>query len=97
MENLIFIFLKKNNDNVYLCRLISDLAPVVVEPTKELTHTVLAVSYGEVESVLETNLAGFVLLTNVDEEAKKVHMLTPCAGRLPNVVFLISDVQSIEK
>lgn len=80
-----------------LRRTISDLVPVVVEPTKELNHTVLAVSHGETETALESNIAGFVLVTNVDEEGKKVHMMTPCAGRLPSVVLLISDVQSIEK
>jgi hypothetical protein len=78
-------------------RLINDLAPVVEEPTKELMHTVMAVSYGDVETALGTNLAGFVLVTNVDEEGKKVHMMTPCAGRLPNVVFLVSEIQSMDK
>ncbi len=77
-------------------RLVDETAVTVIEPNKELLHTLCALSYGgEPESALAANVAGFVLVTHVDEEAKKCHLLTPCAGRLPSVLFLVSDIQSI--
>jgi hypothetical protein len=86
--------------SVCLQRLINDLAPIAVDPAKELVGTVLAVSYGKVEAVLESNLAGFVWVKQVDEDKgqnkTKVHMLVPCKGQLPNTVFLVSDIQYLE-
>jgi hypothetical protein len=67
-----------------------------IEPTNDLTHTLCALSYGsEPETALAANVAGFVLVTHVDEDAKKCHLMTPCAGRLPSVLFLVSDIQSM--
>ena len=77
-------------------RLLDETAVAVIEPSKDLAHTLCALSYGgEPETALAANVAGFVLVTHVDEESKRCHLMTPCAGRLPSVLFLVSDVQSM--
>lgn len=64
------------------------------EPTRELVNSICAVSYGsDVEKALSSNVAGFVVVTKVDDEFKRCHLLAPCAGRLPNVVMMVSELQ----
>lgn len=78
-------------------RAVDVTAVAEIEPSIELTHCLCALSYGsDVESSLSTNVCGYVLVTNVEEEYKRLHLLAPCPGKLPSVILLTTDVQSID-
>lgn len=66
-----------------------------VEPTAEMQHLLAAVSYGEdVAGALQSNVCGYVQVKQV--EPQKVHLLSPCPGKLPGTVVLVSDVSCLD-
>lgn len=66
-----------------------------VEPSAEMKHTLGAISFSDnVADALSYNLCGFVQITEV--EADRVHLLSPCPGRLPSTVVLVSDINCLD-
>jgi len=77
---------------------ISDPLDVVeVTPTKDITHSVLALCYANSsEDVLEQNIAGFLYVTEVNPIKRRLTVLAPCAGPLPGNILLVSDLKWLE-
>ena len=68
-----------------------------LEPTRSMMHSVLACSFAQKEAeLLDTNVAGFVYITSVDEEARTITMMAPCAGQLPGPFLLMGSLKWIE-
>lgn len=68
------------------------LAPVSI--ATDLVHALLAVSYAQTpDQLLASNVAGFVLVTDVDVARGAVTVLAPCAGPLPGR-YLIAGSQT---
>jgi len=72
------------------------LVPVTLNPTtasKDLLNHLLAVSFTSVpEELIATNVAGFVLVTDVNADEQKITLLSPQPKPLPDTCFLLSDV-----
>ena len=68
------------------------IAPVV--PSTSLLHSVLAVSHGKTQGdLLNSNVAGFIYVTEVDMIQKKFTYLAPCPGELPSTVLLVGNLK----
>lgn len=66
---------------------------VAVNINRDLLHSVLAVSYAkEPEQIISSNVAGFVLVTNIDMQSKTLTYLAPCAGELPSRLFVVGTL-----
>ena len=62
-------------------------------PEKDLLNHLLAVSFTSVpEELIATNVAGFVLVTDVNADEQKITLLSPQPKPLPDTCFLLSDV-----
>eukprot|EP00877_Chromochloris_zofingiensis_P009318 jgi/Chrzof1/463/Cz01g16220.t1 len=60
--------------------------------TLDMMHTLLAVSHAQTpDQLVSANIAGFVLVTNVDVEQSTVTYLAPCAGPLPGRYLLMGS------
>lgn len=58
------------------------LTPVNIN--RDLLHSVLAVSFAkEPDEIISSNVAGFIWITDIDFESKKITYLAPSAGSLP--------------
>lgn len=69
------------------------VAPAPVGP--ELTHSLLAVSHAAApDQLLASNVAGFVLVTNVDAARGVVSYLAPCGGPLPGRYLLAGSLKA---
>ncbi|KAL1115892.1 hypothetical protein AAG570_006181 [Ranatra chinensis] len=71
---------------------------VPVQPGPNLLHHLLAVSFansGE-EDVIQTNIAGYICVTNVDVENQTLTVLSPQPRPLPDTVLVLSDVQFMD-
>ncbi|XP_075258982.1 polyribonucleotide 5'-hydroxyl-kinase Clp1-like isoform X2 [Convolutriloba macropyga] len=67
------------------------LVPVKVGP--ELVNKLLAVNHAECEmDIIETNLAGFVVVQEVDLEMETLSLLSPKPYPLPNSYLLMGDL-----
>ncbi|KAF9941838.1 hypothetical protein BGZ67_003928 [Mortierella alpina] len=80
-------------------RKVSETHVVRVEPGEHLLHSVLAVSNADklVESeILETNLAGFVYISEVHDIRKKITVLSPCPGRIPKKFWWLGSLKWAE-
>ena len=71
---------------------------VAVHPNpRDLLNRVLAVSFtSTVEDVISTNVAGFVVVTEVKMEEQKMVVLSPQPRPLPDTLLLLSDVQYVD-
>lgn len=62
-----------------------------------LSNTVLAIlhaAHGSSEGeILDSEVLGYVYISEVDEEKQKVKILSPVPGRLPNKVMLLGDTR----
>jgi len=68
-----------------------------IVPTSDLNHSVLAVSLGVSEdTVLQSNVAGFVYVTEVNFEKKKITVLAPCPGALPSKYLICGSLKWLE-
>jgi polyribonucleotide 5'-hydroxyl-kinase len=69
---------------------------VSVTPTNSgLLHRLLAVSFATDDSddtVIKTNVAGYVCVTDVDIEKGRMTVLSPQPGPLPKTLLLLSDI-----
>lgn len=71
---------------------------VAVTPGPNLLHHLLSVSFADSpeDDVVQTNVAGFVCVTNVDTERQTFTVLSPQPRPLPNTVLLLSDIQFMD-
>ncbi|XP_053683587.1 protein CLP1 homolog [Sabethes cyaneus] len=71
---------------------------VPVQPGPHLLHHVLAVSFAESteENVIQTNVAGFICVTNVNMEKQVLTVLSPQPRPLPQTILLVSDLQFMD-
>ena len=77
---------------------VADPVRVVPVPiTKDLTHSILAVTHAHsADELLASNVAGFVYVTSVDMDAQRVHFLSPCPGPLPSNALIAGTVKWYE-
>lgn len=72
------------------------VTPVPCGP--DLLHALLAVSHAETPAELLTaNVAGFVHVTDVDMQARRITYLAPCSGPLPGKLLLVGSVRWFEQ
>ncbi|XP_055606682.1 protein CLP1 homolog [Uranotaenia lowii] len=71
---------------------------VPVQPGPQLLHHILAVSFAESteENVIQSNVAGFICVTNVNMEKEVLTILSPQPRPLPQTILLVSDVQFMD-
>ncbi|KAG9067261.1 Cleavage polyadenylation factor subunit clp1 [Linnemannia hyalina] len=80
-------------------RKVSETHVVSVEPSENLLHSVLAVSNADkrVEpDILETNLAGFIYVSEIHDSRKKLTVLSPCPGRIPKKFWWLGSLKWAE-
>lgn len=72
------------------------LVPVPTGPN--LLHHILSVSFAASsdEDILQTNVAGFICVTEVDVERQMLTVLSPQPRPLPKAVLLLSEVQFMD-
>ncbi|KAK6802679.1 hypothetical protein RDI58_000462 [Solanum bulbocastanum] len=71
------------------------LVPVSI--SRDLLHLVLAVSYAkEQDQIISSNVAGFIYVTDIDLNRKKITYLAPCAGELPSKNLIVGTLTWIE-
>ncbi|KAG0368283.1 Pre-mRNA cleavage complex II protein Clp1-domain-containing protein [Gamsiella multidivaricata] len=81
-------------------RKVSETQVVKVEPGEHLLHSVLAVSNADKmkePEILETNLAGFVYVSEIHETRKKITVLSPCPGRIPKKFWWLGSLKWAEE
>ncbi|PNF25313.1 CLP1-like protein [Cryptotermes secundus] len=71
---------------------------VAVTPGPNLLHHILAVSFAASveEDVIQSNIAGFVCVTNVDMERQSMTVLSPQPRPLPKTLLILSDIQFMD-
>jgi len=71
---------------------------VAVNPNpRDLLNRVLGVSYtSATEDVIITNLAGYVVVTEVKMEEQKLTVLSPQPRPLPDTLMLLSEIQYVD-
>ena len=80
-------------------RKVSETHVVKVEPGEHLLHSVLAVSNADKMTepeILETNLAGFIYVSEIHEARKKMTVLSPCPGRIPKKFWWLGSLKWAE-
>ena len=74
--------------------LINKALPVLVQPTKDLQNSVLALSYAQDEKqILESSVAGFVYVSAVNFANATLTLLSPRPGPLPGLVFVVGNLE----
>ncbi|XP_057776196.1 protein CLP1 homolog [Salvia miltiorrhiza] len=67
------------------------VAPVSVN--QDLHHLVLAVSFAkEPDEIMSSNVAGFIWVTDINFESKKITYLAPSAGSLPGKYLIVGNL-----
>lgn len=71
---------------------------VAVQPSLQLLHHILAVSFAESveENVIQSNVAGFICVTDVSMEKEVLTILSPQPRPLPQTILLVSDLQFMD-
>lgn len=71
---------------------------VAVQPSPQLLHHILAVSFAESleENVIQSNVAGFICVTDVSMEKEVLTILSPQPRPLPQTILLVSDLQFMD-
>ena len=65
---------------------------------RELENHVLAVTYAtDKDKLLETNVAGFIVVTEVNMKESKISVLSPQDKPLPSTLLLLSDIKYIDR
>lgn len=73
------------------------LRVVPVNISHDLLHLVVAVSYAkEPEDIVTSNVAGFIYITDVDVQRKKLTYLAPSAGELPSKILILGTLAWLE-
>lgn len=70
---------------------------VPVNINQDLLHSVLAVSFAkEPEEIISSNVAGFIYITDIDIQRKKMTYLAPSAGELPSKYLIVGTLTWLE-
>ncbi|XP_021762293.1 protein CLP1 homolog isoform X1 [Chenopodium quinoa] len=70
---------------------------VPVNISQDLLHAVLAVSFAkDPEDIITSNVAGFIYITDVDVQRKKMTYLAPSAGELPGKILILGTLAWLE-
>ncbi|KAJ7969404.1 Protein CLP1-like [Quillaja saponaria] len=70
---------------------------VPVNINRDLLHLVLAVSYAKgPDEIISSNVAGFIYITDVDIQRKKITYLAPSAGELPSKYLIVGTLTWLE-
>lgn len=70
---------------------------VAVNISQDLLHLVLAVSFAkDPEEIISSNVAGFIYITDVDVQRKKITYLAPSAGELPSRILILGTLAWLE-
>uniref|UniRef100_A0A2R5LJW0 Protein CLP1 homolog n=2 Tax=Ornithodoros turicata TaxID=34597 RepID=A0A2R5LJW0_9ACAR len=72
------------------------IVPVQVGPN--VLHHIMSVSFAasSEEDILQTNVAGFICVTDVDVERQTITVLSPQPRPLPKAVLLMSEIQFMD-
>ncbi|CAI0453508.1 unnamed protein product [Linum tenue] len=71
------------------------VAPVTIDG--DLLHVVLAVSYAqEPDQIASSNVAGFIYVTDIDLQRRKMTYLSPTAGELPSKYLVMGTLTWLE-
>lgn len=66
-------------------------------PSIDMTHSVLGISYAkQPQNLLQSNIAGFLYITEINMETKKITALAPSPGPLPSKYLLVGTLKWIE-
>ncbi|KJE90532.1 cleavage/polyadenylation factor ia subunit clp1p [Capsaspora owczarzaki ATCC 30864] len=76
----------------------NELKVITVTPSTDLLYTVLSVSASpqvpsNLQSLVDTNVLGFVFVAAVNMDKKELTILAPSIGRLPSNVLIVSAVK----
>ncbi|KAJ1672237.1 Cleavage polyadenylation factor subunit clp1 [Coemansia sp. RSA 1836] len=84
-------------------RKLTDTSVLTVEPDESLAHSILAVTDASIESVAADSdsvagiqALGFVNVTVVDMEKKRLILISPVPGRLPKQVLVYGNIKWME-
>ncbi|KAA8548315.1 hypothetical protein F0562_004744 [Nyssa sinensis] len=70
---------------------------VPVNINQDLFHVVLAVSFAkEPDQIISSNVAGFIYITDIDIQRKKITYLAPSAGELPSRLLIVGTLTWLE-
>ncbi|KAL7232409.1 hypothetical protein ACSBR2_010434 [Camellia fascicularis] len=70
---------------------------VLVNINRDLLHLVLAVSFAkEPDQIISSNVAGFIYITDIDIQRKKITYLAPSAGELPSRFLIMGTLTWLE-
>jgi polyribonucleotide 5'-hydroxyl-kinase len=70
---------------------------VEIIPNSELAHSILAVVHADnLDAILKRNIAGFLYVTDVNFEKRKITVLAPCPGPLPSKYLLLGTLKWLE-
>ncbi|KDP45471.1 hypothetical protein JCGZ_09720 [Jatropha curcas] len=73
------------------------LRVTAVNIDRDLLHVVLAVSYAkEPDQIVSSNVAGFIYVTDIDLQRRKITYLTPTAGELPSKYLIMGTLTWLE-
>jgi len=69
----------------------------VTTPTADMIFSIVGVSHASSpDRILDTNLAGFLYITELSLERNKFTVLSPCPGQLPGKYLIIGTLKWIE-
>ncbi|WVY92504.1 hypothetical protein V8G54_031592 [Vigna mungo] len=70
---------------------------VPVNINRDLLHLVLAVSFAkEPDEIISSNVAGFIYVTDIDIQRKKITYLAPSSGELPSKYLIMGSLTWLE-
>jgi len=76
----------------------SSMKAVPISPTKDLLHSLCAVSTADSpeDDLALSNVAGFLVITNVDMEASTFTVLSPAPRPLPKEYIVVTDIKYMD-
>ncbi|RIB22296.1 Pre-mRNA cleavage complex II protein Clp1-domain-containing protein [Gigaspora rosea] len=80
-------------------RKVSETQLVKVEPDDTIRHSILALTAAnspDEQTLLESNIIGFIYVSEVDMVKQKMTILTPCPGRLPKQYLIMGSYKWME-
>ncbi len=72
---------------------------MAVQPSsaRDLLNRVLSVSFATgSEDLISTNVAGFVVVTDINQEEARLTVLSPQPRPLPETLLLVSEIQFVD-
>ena len=66
-------------------------------PNSTIGHSILAVSHAKTpEDLLRSSVAGFICVTEIHSQKKKIDLLCPCSDPLPGKFFILGTLKYVE-